>query len=113
MISNQSWVGAVDHRISAAIVFFVLMLLLNTGKKHGSFPLRAGVTLAVMCLSSWLLRSMSDEWLTSAYAQALCCSAQIMARESTALGIIPAPWMWKTWMLGRTSMNCRTHTQFL
>ena len=31
MISNQLWIGAVDHRISAAIVLFVLMLLLFTG----------------------------------------------------------------------------------
>ena len=65
MISNQLWVGAVDHRISAAIVFFVLMLLLNTGKRRSLFPLRAGAALAVMCLCSWLLRTMSDEWITN------------------------------------------------
>ena len=72
MISNQFWVGAVDHRISAAIVLFVLMLLLNTGKKRGPFLLRAAVTLAVMCLCSWLFRTISDERSANAYVQAAC-----------------------------------------
>ena len=38
MISNQFWVGAVDHRISAAIVFFVLMLLLLNVNAAGMKP---------------------------------------------------------------------------
>ena len=79
MISNQLWIGAVDHRISAAIVLFGLMLLLNTGKKRSLFPLRAGAALAAMCLCSWLFRSLSDEWTANAYIQAACHSAQIMA----------------------------------
>ncbi len=86
MISNQLWVGAVDHRISAAIVLFVLMLLLNTGKKRGLFPLRAGITLAVMCLCSWLLRTMSDEWITNVYLQGACFSAQIVALHLLFVG---------------------------
>ncbi len=86
MISNQLWVEAVDHRISAAIVFFVLMMLLNTGKKRGLFPLRASAALAVMCLFSWLLRTLSDEWITNAYVQALCYSAQIMALHLLFVG---------------------------
>lgn len=86
MISNQFWVGAVDHRISAAIVLFVLMLLLNTGKKRGPFLLRAAVTLAVMCLCSWLFRTISDERSANAYVQAACFSAQIMATHLLFVG---------------------------
>ena len=86
MISNQLWIGAVDHRISAAIVLFVLMLLLNTGKKRGRFLLRAGITLTVMCLCSWLFRTISDEWSTNAYVQAACFSAQIMALHLLFVG---------------------------
>ena len=37
MINNLSWIGAVDHRISAAIVFFILLLLLSTGKSADFF----------------------------------------------------------------------------
>ena len=63
MIHNFAWIGTVDHRISAAVVFFVLMLLLNKGEKRPLFPLRALGVLAAMCLASWLTRSLSDEWL--------------------------------------------------
>ena len=81
MISNQLWVWAVDHRISAAIVLFVLMLVLNTGKRRSRFFLRAGVSMVVMCLCSWLLRTLSDEWIRNVYLQAMCYSVQIMVDE--------------------------------
>ena len=79
MITNVAWIGAVDHRISAAIVFFVLLLLLNTGARRRLFPLRAGAVLLTMCAVSWVLRSLSDVWLADARLQALCFSAQVMA----------------------------------
>ncbi len=79
MTTNLIWISAVDHRISAAIVFFILMLLLNTGKRRSLFVLRAAAVLASMCLCSWLLRSLSDEWLGSLHLRALCYSAQTMA----------------------------------
>ncbi len=86
MITNLSWIGAVDHRISAAIVFFVLLLLLNTGQRRSRFPLRIGVTLAVMCLCSWALRTLSDDRLQNVYLQALCNSVQIMVLHLLFVG---------------------------
>ncbi len=86
MITDLSWIGAVDHRISAAIVFFILFLLLNTGKKRRLFPLRALLVLAAMSFCSWLLRSLSDEWITALRLQALCYSAQIMALHLLFVG---------------------------
>ena len=86
MITNLTWIGVVDHRISAAIVFFVLLLLLNTGRKRDAFLLRAGVTLVVMCLTSWGLRTLSDERFESVYAQALCYSVQILALHLLLVG---------------------------
>ncbi len=79
MISDFFWIREVDHRISAAVVFFSLVLLLNTGKKRTQFPLRAAVMLAVMCLSAWLLRMLSDVWITVPVFQAFFYSVQIMA----------------------------------
>ena len=86
MISNQLWVWAVDHRISAAIVLFVLMLVLNTGKRRSRFFLRAGVSMVVMCLCSWLLRTLSDEWIRNVYLQAMCYSVQIMVLHLLFVG---------------------------
>ncbi len=78
MITNVAWIGAVDHRISAAIVFFVLLLLLNTGARRRLFPLRAGAALLTMCAVSWVMRTLSDVWLADVRLQALCFSVQIM-----------------------------------
>ncbi len=86
MITNQAWIGAIDHRISAAILSFALLLLLNTGKKRSPFPLRAAAALAVMCLCSWLLRTLADVWLQDLRLQALCYSVQIMALHLIFVG---------------------------
>ncbi|MBR0407294.1 MAG: sensor histidine kinase [Clostridia bacterium] len=77
--TDMLWIGAVDHRISAAIVFFALALLLNTGARRRFFPLRAAAALAVMCGASWALRSLSDVWITDIRLQGLCYSAQLLA----------------------------------
>ena len=79
MIQDTAWIGAIDHRISASIVFFVLVLLLNVGKKRSHFALRAAAMLVAMCLTGWLLRTLSDEWLQDIRLQGLCFSAQILA----------------------------------
>ncbi len=72
MIQDTAWIGAIDHRISASIVFFVLVLLLNVGKRRGHFALRAAAMLVAMCLTGWLLRTLSDEWLQDIRLQGLC-----------------------------------------
>ncbi len=79
MIDNVSWIGAVDHRISAAIVFFILVMLLNTGSRRRLFPLRAAAALVTMCAVSWTLRLLSDNQFQDVRLQGLCYSAQIMA----------------------------------
>ena len=79
MIYDEAWIGAIDHRISAAIVFFMLLLLLNNGRRRTLFPLRALGSLAVMCAASWVIRSLSDEWLTDVRLQGLCYAAQLLA----------------------------------
>ena len=78
MIYDEAWIGAIDHRISAAIVFFVLLLLLNTGRRRPLFPLRALGALAVMCAASWVTRSLSDEWLADVKLQGLCYGLQLL-----------------------------------
>ncbi len=86
MISNQLWVGAVDHRISAAIVFFILVMLLNTGSRRRLFPLRAAAALVTMCAVSWTLRLLSDNQFQDVRLQGLCYSAQIMALHLLFVG---------------------------
>ena len=78
MINDTPWIGSIDHRISAAIVFFVLLLLLNSRPRRKRFLLRLSGVLVLMCLASWALRYLSDVLLTNIHLQGLCYSAQIM-----------------------------------
>ena len=70
MINDYQWIAVIDHRISAAVVFFVLMLLLNTGERRRLFPLRAALSLTGMCVCSWLIRYTADVLARSIWIQA-------------------------------------------
>ena len=78
MRSNLPWISNVDHRISAAVMFFALMLLLNNGKKRKLFPLRALCTLLVMCGVSWVIRSLADVWAPNLVVQGIGYSLQLL-----------------------------------
>ena len=86
MISNFAWIGSIDHRISAAVVFFVLMLLLNSGEKQPLFPLRAAASFAVMAAVSWVIRSLADVWAPNIHIQALGYSLQLLALHLLFVG---------------------------
>ena len=78
MINDYQWIAVIDHRISAAVVFFVLMLLLNTGERRRLFPLRAALSLTGMCVCSWLIRYTADVLARSIWIQAVGYSCQIL-----------------------------------
>ncbi len=79
MITDLAWIGEIDHRISAAFVFFVLLLLLNTAPKKNLFSLRAGCILMLMCFFSWLARYGSEVLFTSVYLKGLGYSIRLLA----------------------------------
>ena len=78
MITDLAWIGEIDHRISAAVVFFVLLLLLNTAPKKPYFAFRAGCVLALMCLFSWLLRYGSDVFFAEVHWKGLAYSVRLL-----------------------------------
>ncbi|MBQ8160631.1 MAG: sensor histidine kinase [Clostridia bacterium] len=77
MLQDFEWIGLIDHRISAAVVFFVLLPLLNRGKRRTNYPLRLALIFFLMTLSSWVLRTLSDEVLDAVILQGLCYSLQL------------------------------------
>ena len=87
MISDTIWIGAIDHRISAAVIFFVLALLLNTGEKRKAFPLRAAGSFLAMCFVSWLLRSFSDNAAFSTHARALGYGLHLLTMHLMFVGM--------------------------
>ena len=78
MIHDLAWVSAVDHRISAAIVFFALLMLLNTAPKRSHFALRALLVLVLMCLASWLTRYVSEVVFQDAVWKGLGYSVRLL-----------------------------------
>ncbi len=78
MRRDVGWIGLIDHRISSALVFFLLLLLLNTPARQKRFGLSAALSLLLMCAASWLVRTGAD-MLPSLPLQGLGHSAQILA----------------------------------
>ena len=79
MIEDLRWIGTVDHRISAAIVFFALLMLLNTAPRRARFALRALLVLVLMCLASWLTRYVSEVVFQDAVWKGLGYSVRLLA----------------------------------
>ena len=60
MIGDSLFIQLVDHRVSTALIFFLLMVLLNNRKPKQKFGLRALAAFAAMCAVSWTLRTVID-----------------------------------------------------
>ena len=64
MITDQWFIRVVDHRISSALIFFILLLLIGNNKRP-LFSIRALVSLVGMCAFSWCIRTVVDVFLVS------------------------------------------------
>ena len=71
MITDRGYISTIDHRISIALIFSLLLLLIGNQKKRPMFPLRALVSLVTMCLVSWCIRTVTDVHLTGAIMQGI------------------------------------------
>ena len=78
MITDLTWISKIDHRISAGVVFFGLLLLLNRAPKREKFPLRAACVLVLMCAGSWLARFAADEVFSEVHLQGLAYSVRLL-----------------------------------
>lgn len=78
ILTDSWWIAAVDHRISTALIFFLLMLLLGKRDRRPAFPLRLGTSLVLLCAASWFTRFAIDAWMTTTVLQGLGYSLHIM-----------------------------------
>lgn len=60
MRTDSWWIQAVDHRISTALIFLLLIFLLDNGRRRRGYVLRLVLSGGLLCLSSWLLRYWID-----------------------------------------------------
>jgi len=78
MMTDRLWIGAIDHRISTALIFFLLLFLLGNKKRRPFFPAHAALSLLAMCASSWLIRFLIDTQLVGATWQGVGYSLHIL-----------------------------------
>lgn len=71
MIGDSLFIQLVDHRVSTALIFFLLMVLLNNRKPKQKFGLRALAAFVAMCAVSWTLRTVIDVGIASEIVQGL------------------------------------------
>ena len=79
MTTDLAWIGAIDHRISAAVVFFALLLLLNAAPRRPLFWARAFLVLGLLCLTSWAARYASEVLFVKLIWRGLSYSVRLLA----------------------------------
>lgn len=80
MMTDNWYVQVVDHRISTALIFFLLLFLLGAKKdRKPMYGLRMLGCLVTMCTASWLIRSAVDVLLTTQFAQGIGYSLYLTA----------------------------------
>lgn len=78
MMTDRWFISDIDHRISIALIFSLLLILIGNKKKRPMFPLRALVSLVVMCLISWSIRTVTDMYLPGVIAQGIGHSVHLL-----------------------------------
>ncbi len=78
MTTDRWFIANIDHRISVALIFFFLLLLIGNKKKRPMFPVRALVSLVVMCLVSWSIRTVTDVHLSGVVMQGIGHSVHLL-----------------------------------
>jgi len=69
MMTDSWFVQHVDHRISTALIFALLLLLIGNRQKRSMFSLRVLLSVLGMAAVSWCIRTVVDVYLPGAVAQ--------------------------------------------
>ena len=71
MTTDRWFIADIDHRISIALIFFFLLLLIGNKMKRPLFPVRARVSLGTLCTVSWFIRTVTDIHLSGVIMQGI------------------------------------------
>ena len=78
MMTDNLWIKVVDHRISTALILFLLLLLLGKKDTRTHYPVRLAVSALVMCAASWVMRLMIDVQLKGMVQQGMGYSVHLL-----------------------------------
>ena len=86
MMTDRWFISTIDHRISSAMIFFLLLLLIDSKRKRPLFPLRALVSLVVMCAASWCIRTLVDVHIVGVIWQGIGHSVHLLVMSLMYMG---------------------------
>lgn len=78
MTTDLWFIRVIDHRISTALIFFLLLVLMGKKSRRPVFPLRLLISLLTMCVVSWGLRTLVDESLAGVVLQGVGHSVHLL-----------------------------------
>lgn len=78
LLQDSWWIATIDHRISTALVFFFLLILLSNGHRKPHFPLRIFASFCALCAMSWATRYAIEVLPTTLSGQGIGYSLQLM-----------------------------------
>ena len=79
MITDLWFIRVIDHRISTALIFFLLLVLMGKKARRPMYPLRLLLSLVTMCFVSWGMRTLVDESLAGEVLQGVGHSVHLLA----------------------------------
>ncbi|MGN1370042.1 MAG: ATP-binding protein [Aristaeellaceae bacterium] len=79
MMTDQWFISEIDHRISTALIFFLLLILIGKKHRRSLYPLRLFISLTGMCLVSWFIRYVTDVYLVGLIWHGLGYSFHLLA----------------------------------
>ena len=71
MTTDFWYIQMIDHRISIALILFLLLMLMGNMRKKEKFELRAVLSLATFLVVSWGVRTLVDTQLEGSIAQGI------------------------------------------
>lgn len=86
MILDSWFVRVIDHRISMAMIFFLLLVLIGNRKRRTLFPLRLLLSLLAMCVACWCIRTVTDVYLAGAVLQGVGHSVHLLVMSLMYMG---------------------------
>lgn len=78
MITDLWIIRVIDHRISTALIFTLVLLLTGKPQRRRMYGLRMVASMLAMCLASWCVRTVVDEMLVGEVAQGLGHSVHLL-----------------------------------
>ena len=79
MMTDNAWIQHIDHRISAAVIFFVLLVLLRAPRVRKQYALHLAASFVIMAAASLMIRVVTENMAHSLRLEGVGYMLQLLA----------------------------------